>query len=176
MNRTCICSNGWPSWRAASGSGGAVLTDSGALTIRPLVAGDEPAWRGLWQAYLAFYGTTRPPEVYAATFARLISGADHEYRGLIAEQGGVAVGLAHYLFHRTCWEMSDTCYLQDLFAIPAARGMGIGRALIEGVYAAADAHGAANVYWMTAADNATAQRLYDRIAVKTPFIEYNRTA
>ncbi|NUB42826.1 GNAT family N-acetyltransferase [Fertoebacter nigrum] len=152
------------------------MTDAGNLTIRPLVAGDEAAWRGLWQAYLAFYGTTRPPEVFAATFARLTSGSAHEFRGLIAEQGGQPVGLAHYLFHRTCWETGDLCYLQDLYAVPAARGMGVGRALIEAVYAAADAHGAANVYWLTAADNATAQRLYDRMAVKTPFIEYNRTA
>ena len=54
------------------------------------------------------------------------------------------------------------------------RGKGIGRALIEAVYAAADAHGAATVYWMTQDFNATARQLYDRIATLTPFIKYQR--
>ena len=135
---------------------------------------DEAEWRRLWRAYLVFYKTELPEQVYAATFARLVSGAPGEYRGLIALWDGRPVGLAHYLFHRTCWSVADTCYLQDLFADPEVRGTGIGRKLIEAVYAAADAHGAASVYWMTQEFNHTARQLYDRIGVKTPFIEYNR--
>ncbi len=145
-----------------------------SLTIRPLTAGDEPHWRRLWTAYLAFYEVTRPEAVYAATFARLLSGAPGEYRGLLALCDGQPVGLTHYLFHRTCWAVGDTCYLQDLYADPAVRGHGVGRALIEAVYAAADAHGAASVYWMTQDFNATARQLYDRIGTKTPFIKYVR--
>ena len=146
-----------------------------ALTIRPLTAADEADWRRLWTGYLTYYETTLPEAVYASTFARLLSGAKGEYNGLLAIHAGRPVGLAHYLFHRTGWSVSDTCYLQDLFADPTVRGQGIGRALIEAVYAAADAHGAASVYWMTQDFNATARRLYDRIGVKTPFIEYNRS-
>lgn len=146
-----------------------------ALTIRPLTAADEADWRRLWTGYLTYYETTLPEEVYASTFARLLSGAKGEYHGLLAIHDGRPVGLAHYLFHRTGWSVADTCYLQDLFADPTVRGQGIGRALIEAVYAAADAHGAASVYWMTQDFNATARRLYDRIGVKTPFIEYNRS-
>ena len=145
-----------------------------ALSIRPLTAADEADWRRLWTGYLTYYETMLPEAVYASTFARLLSDAPSEYRGLLAVQGGRPVGLAHYLFHRTCWAVADTCYLQDLFADPGLRGHGIGRALIEAVYAAADAHGAVSVYWMTQDFNATARRLYDRIGVKTPFIEYNR--
>ena len=144
------------------------------LTIRALEAKDEADWRRLWRAYLDFYETELPEEVYAATFARILSGAPGEYRGLIALAGGKPVGLTHYLFHRSCWSVPDTCYLQDLYAVPEVRGTGVGRALIEAVYAAADAHGAASVYWMTQDFNHTARRLYDRIGVKTPFIEYNR--
>ncbi|MDH5530135.1 MAG: GNAT family N-acetyltransferase [Paracoccaceae bacterium] len=144
------------------------------LLIRPLVAGDEADWRRLWRGYLDYYETELPEEVYATTFVRLLSGGKGEYRGLIADLSGKPVGLAHYLVHRTCWSVNDTCYLQDLFADPAVRGKGVGRALIEAVYAAADAEGAASVYWMTQDFNTTARRLYDRIGVKTPFIEYNR--
>jgi GNAT superfamily N-acetyltransferase len=149
------------------------MTDTG-VAIRPLTEADAAEWRRLWRAYLAFYKTELPEEVYATTFARILSGAPGEYRGLVAVLGGRPVGLAHYLFHRTCWSVADTCYLQDLFADPEVRGSGVGRKLIEAVYAAADAHGAGSVYWMTQEFNHTARRLYDRIGVKTPFIEYNR--
>lgn len=145
------------------------------VTIRPLTREDEPDWRRLWRAYLDFYKTELPQAVYDATFARLTSGQPGEYRGLLAIVGGRPVGLAHYLFHRTCWSIADTCYLQDLFADPDVRGTGVGRKLIEAVYAAADAHGAGSVYWMTQDFNHTARQLYDRIGVKTPFIEYNRS-
>ncbi|MCV2868620.1 GNAT family N-acetyltransferase [Defluviimonas sp. WL0002] len=144
------------------------------LIIRAIEPSDEPDWRRLWQAYLAFYETELPEKVFQTTFARLTSGAPGEYLGLLAVQAGKPVGLAHFLFHRTCWSVADTCYLQDLFADPEVRGTGVGRALIEAVYAAADRHGASSVYWMTQEYNQTARRLYDRIGVKTPFIEYNR--
>lgn len=144
------------------------------LTIRAITPTDAPDWRRLWRDYLAFYETELPEEVFATTFARITSGQPGEYRGLLALRGGRAVGLAHYLFHRSCWSVADTCYLQDLYADPEVRGLGIGRALIEAVYAAADTEGAASVYWLTQDFNHTARRLYDRIGVKTPFIEYNR--
>jgi GNAT superfamily N-acetyltransferase len=143
-------------------------------TIRPLTAADEADWRRLWTAYLEFYETRLPEAVYAATFARLLSGARGEFRGLLAVVDGRPVGLAHYVFHRTCWAVADTCYLQDLYADPAVRGRGVGRQLIEAVYAAADTHGAASVYWLTQEFNATARQLYDRIGVVTPFIKYRR--
>ncbi|NNF92000.1 MAG: GNAT family N-acetyltransferase, partial [Boseongicola sp.] len=84
------------------------------------------------------------------------------------------VGLAHYLFHRHGWSVADVCYLQDLYADPEVRGQGIGRALIEDVYAKADAAGAPSVYWLTQDFNTQARRLYDRIGEVTPFIKYKR--
>ena len=55
-----------------------------------------------------------------------------------------------------------------------ARGTGVGRALIEAVYAAADAEGAPNVYWTTQHFNEVGRRLYDRVGRRTPFIKYER--
>lgn len=150
------------------------MTNPLPLSIRPVTAADKQAWRGLWGQYLSFYETTLPEATYASTFARLVCAGPGEYRGFLAIADGRAVGLAHYLFHRTCWAIDDTCYLQDLFADPSVRGRGVGRALIEAVYAAADLHGASAVYWMTQDFNTTARQLYDRVGVKTPFIEYNR--
>lgn len=150
------------------------MTDA-ALVIRPLEASDEADWRRIWRDYLAFYETTRPDAVYVSTFARLLSGQPNEFNGLLAVLDGRPVGLAHYLFHRTNWAIADTCYLQDLYADPEVRGRGMGRALIEAVYAAADRHGAVSVYWLTQDFNTTARQLYDRVGILTPFIRYNRS-
>ncbi|MDO6589665.1 GNAT family N-acetyltransferase [Loktanella sp. D2R18] len=142
--------------------------------IRPLQEADKSAWAALWSDYLTFYKTSLPSEVYDVTFARLIDNDPQDFTGLLAVQDGTPVGLVHFLFHRHCWRIENTCYLQDLFAAPAVRGTGVGRQLIEAVYAAADAQGAPNVYWLTQEDNHTGRQLYDRVGTLTNFIKYQR--
>lgn len=144
------------------------------LEIRPLELSDEAEWRRLWTAYLAFYETSLPEDVFRKTFARLTGEEGASMAGLLAVSGGRVVGLAHFLFHRSTWSTLDVCYLQDLYADPEVRGTGIGRALIEAVYERAAAAGAPEVYWLTQEFNTTARRLYDRIAGKTPFIVYQK--
>jgi GNAT superfamily N-acetyltransferase len=144
------------------------------IEIRPLRAGDEADWRRLWTGYLAFYETAVPEAVYRSTFARLLGEDPQDFHGLIARIDGQARGLAHFLFHRHCWRIENVCYLQDLYVDPQARGTGLGRALIDAVYAAADANGTPAVYWLTQEFNTTARQLYDRMAKVTPFIRYNR--
>lgn len=143
-------------------------------TVRPLRAEDRADWAEMWHDYLVFYETSVPDEVYDSTFARLLGDDPQDFTCFIAEQDGRAVGLVHFLFHRHNWKIENVCYLQDLFARPETRGTGVGRALIEAVYAAADAQGAPNVYWLTQHFNTTARQLYDRIAVETPFLKYQR--
>jgi GNAT superfamily N-acetyltransferase len=144
--------------------------------IRPLNQADEADWRRLWTGYLTYYESTVSEEVYTTTFARLLGDDPQDFTCLIAEVDGAPVGLTHYLFHRHAWKVENVCYLQDLYTDPSVRGTGAGRALIEGVYAAAEAAGAPTVYWLTQDFNATARRLYDRVATLTPFIKYNRPA
>lgn len=146
------------------------------MNVRTLNAGDRPAWQQLWTDYLTFYGSSVGERVYDTTFARLIGDDPQDFSCLVAEVDGSLVGLTHYLFHRHNWRVENVCYLQDLYAHPHVRGRGVGRALIEGVYAAADAAGSPGVYWLTQQDNLTAQQLYDRIATKTDFIKYQRPA
>jgi len=150
------------------------MTQPDEVSIRPLTARDEADWRRLWRAYLAFYETELPEAVYRSSFARLLADDAHEFHGRIALIEGRAVGLVHYLFHRHGWKIENTCYLQDLYTAPEQRGRGIGRALIEAVYAAADDAGAPSVYWLTQEFNTPARRLYDRVGVLTPFIKYSR--
>ena len=142
--------------------------------IRPLRAADQADWRRLWTGYLKFYQTSVPEEVYASTFARLLGDDARDFNALVAEVDGQLLGLTHYLFHRHAWKIEEVCYLQDLYVDPQARGTGLGRKLIEAVYARADAAGAPAVYWLTQDFNHEARQLYDRIAKVTPFIRYNR--
>ena len=150
------------------------MSQPNALLVRALRAEDEPVWRKLWRGYLDFYQSSVSDAVYSSTFARLLGDDPRDFNALVAEQDGRVVGLAHYLFHRHAWKVEEVCYLQDLYADPTVRGMGVGRALIEAVYAAADAQGAPSVYWLTQEFNETARHLYDRIGVLTPFIKYQR--
>lgn len=143
-------------------------------TIRPLRAEDRAEWQRLWTLYLEFYETTVPGEVYASTFQRLLADDEHEFRALVLERDGGLGGLAHYLFHRHCWKIESVCYLQDLYVDADLRGTSRGRALIEAVYAAADAQGAPSVYWLTQHFNDAGRRLYDRVATLTPFVRYTR--
>jgi GNAT superfamily N-acetyltransferase len=91
---------------------------------------------------------------------------------LVAERAGSLLGLAHFIFHRSTIHIGSLCYLQDLFTAQAARGQGVGRALIDAVYERARAAGANRVYWMTHETNALAMKLYDKVAEKSGFIVY----
>ncbi|MDE2317859.1 MAG: GNAT family N-acetyltransferase, partial [Xanthomonadaceae bacterium] len=109
---------------------------SNPLAIRPVTAADHAAWRPLWDGYNAFYGRSGsaalPEEITRRTWARFHDPAEPVH-ALVAESGGELLGLAHYLFHRSTIQIEPSCYLQDLFTAAAARGRGVGRALIERV-------------------------------------------
>ena len=107
------------------------------------------------------------------TWSRLFD-AYEPVHALVAEQAGQLLGLVHYLFHRNTAMIAPICYLQDLFTIEAARGKGIGRALIESVYERARAAGSSRVYWTTHETNLTAMKLYDQVAERSGFIQYRK--
>lgn len=141
--------------------------------IREARAGDFDEWLPLWEGYNTFYETVAPEAVTRTTWARFFDDAEPVH-ALVAEDAGRLVGLVHYIFHRSTWMIEPTCYLQDLFASPEVRGTGVGRMLIEAVYARAKAAGSTRVYWLTHETNATARRLYDRVAERSGFIQYRK--
>lgn len=146
-----------------------------AAGIRPVCRADYDGWRPLWDGYNAFYGrsgaTALPEEVTRTTWERFLDAAEPVH-ALIAELEGRVVGLAHYLYHRSTTRLHDVCYLQDLFTLPERRGLGIGRQLINGVYAAAAAAGCSRVYWQTQVTNEPGRALYDKVARHHGFIVY----
>ena len=145
------------------------------LVVREVVPGDFEQWLPLWHGYNAFYervGTTAlPHDITQTTWSRFFDPKEPVFAG-VAERDGALVGIVHYLFHRSTTLMAPICYLQDLFTSEAERGGGIGRALIEYVYARARAAGSPRVYWQTHETNAVARALYDKISARSGFIVY----
>ncbi|MGY3134730.1 GNAT superfamily N-acetyltransferase [Bradyrhizobium sp. USDA 4503] len=147
------------------------------VTIRFITRDDYAQWLPLWDGYNAFYERSGPtalaPEITAMTWERFFD-AYEPVHALVADAGGRLLGLTHYLFHRSTTAIAPTCYLQDLFTSEAARGKGVGRALINGVYAQARLAGSPRVYWQTHETNHTAMQLYDKVADKPGFVIYRK--
>ena len=150
-----------------------------AIIVRPVRPADFAAWSPLWDGYNAFYGRSGPtalaPEITHMTWARFFD-AYEPVHALVAQSGseGALLGLVHYIFHRSTTSIAPTCYLQDLFTVEAARGRGVGRALIHAVYERAREAGAARVYWQTHETNQTAMKLYDGVAERSGFVVYRK--
>lgn len=147
------------------------------LTIRFVTRNDYAQWLPLWDGYNAFYGragaTALKPEITAMTWSRFFD-AYEPVHALVAERGGALLGLTHYLLHRSTTAIEPNCYLQDLFTSADARGKGVGRALIDGVYEQARRAGCSRVYWQTHETNHTAMQLYDKVAERPGFVIYRK--
>lgn len=141
--------------------------------IREIGATERADWEPLWRGYLGFYRASQTDEAMNEAWRR-IHDPREPMHALGAYVEGRLLGIVHYLFHRSFWTTGDYCYLQDLFVSDDARGLGLGRALIEAVYERAKAAGASRVHWLTQEDNATARLLYDRIADRSGFIQYRK--
>lgn len=146
----------------------------GAQTsIKPLSEQDFEVWQRQWQGYQDFYQVDIPQATRLVTWQRLLDPEEPTF-GALAMAGGKAVGLVHWIFHRSCWTVENSCYLQDLYVSPQQRGTGVGRQLIEHVYAVAKAAGSSRVHWLTHETNNTAIQLYDRIAQRSGFVQYRK--
>lgn len=143
------------------------------IEIRRVTADDHAAWLPLWQAYLLFYNTELADAITQSTWQRFLDPSEPTHAAL-AWDGDKAVGMVHFIYHRSNWSIENSCYLQDLLVVPQMRGTGVGRQLIEFVYETARKDGCAKVHWLTHESNATAIQLYERIAERPGFIQFRK--
>ena len=127
----------------------------------------------LWQNYLSFYQASLLLEVTNATWQNIVD-SDTAIYGFGAWRGSELVGFTHVVLHPNTWNITQCCYLEDLYVNDSMRGQGIGRRLIEYVYAFADKQKCNRVYWHTQEDNAQARVLYDKVATKTDMVQYRK--
>lgn len=141
------------------------------LVLRPPTPADRAAWDRLWQGYQRFYKVAIAEAVSDLTWDRLHDAAEPMH-AMLAWQGARAVGMVHWIFHRSTWTAGPYCYLQDLYVDEDVRGSGAGRALIAYVRAEAEAAGASRLYWLTHETNTGAMKLYDKVAERSGFVQY----
>ena len=127
----------------------------------------------LMRAYAEFYEVP-PDDTRLLGIARMLIEQPHEGVQFIARsEGGEALGFATVYM---TWETLDAgrlAVMNDLFVAPAARGRGLGAALIEECRRFAGERGAGKLSWQTAPDNEVAQRLYERVgAEREEWIDY----
>ena len=77
------------------------------LDIRPVTPAEHAVWLPLWQAYQRFYQAEIPAETSALTWQRFLDPAEPLHAAL-AWQDGEAVGLVHFIYHRSCWTSGDS--------------------------------------------------------------------
>lgn len=144
-----------------------------SIKIALLSKTDYDFWLVLWQDYLSFYETALPLSIIEATWRNILDDNVAIY-GFGAWERDVLVGFTHVVLHPNTWNTTDCCYLEDLYVSENVRGQGVGRALIEQVYAFANEKGCNRVYWVTQEDNTSARKLYDDIASLTDMVQYRK--
>jgi GNAT superfamily N-acetyltransferase len=148
-----------------------IMTD---IQIRPVTEKDHAAWLPLWKAYLTFYKTELADSVSDVTWQRILDPGEPTNAAL-AWDGDKAIGMVHFIYHRSNWSIKNACYLQDLIVVPEQRGTGVGRQLIEYVYSTARENNCDKVHWLTHETNATAIQLYERIAERPGYIQFRKS-
>jgi GNAT superfamily N-acetyltransferase len=143
-----------------------------AVRVRRPGPGDREGWDRLYSGYAAFYGVSQTPEMRDRVWA-WIHDPGHEVDGLVAEGEGGLVGLAHFRAFARPLSATTGGFLDDLFVAPEARGSGAAQALIAAVAEEGRRRGWSVVRWITAADNARARAVYDRLAQATPWVTYD---
>lgn len=143
------------------------------MQLRRVTSQDIEGWMALWGAYQEFYKVSLSAELSRLTFSRLLD--ENEAMGcFVMDTGEELVGFVHYIFHRSTWTAGDYCYLQDLFVKSERRSEGLGKQLIEAVYAEAERQRCSRVYWLTHETNDAARKLYDQVADNVGFIQYRK--
>lgn len=130
-------------------------------TIRPARLADLPQLSQLFDLYRQFY--RQPPDLALAQqflHSRLAEASSHIF---VAEQGGRLLGFTQ-LYPLFCSVAARPYYLlYDLYVGADARGQGLGEALLRRAAQFGAEQGADRLELATALDNATAQRLYQRL-------------
>ena len=100
---------------------------------------------------------TPPPDEIADRIGELLDAG--ETKVLLAGDG--PEGLAVLRFRPNLWSRALECYLAELYVVPARRGQGLGRALMEASLDVARREGADRIELGTSDDDVAARALYE---------------
>jgi GNAT superfamily N-acetyltransferase len=129
------------------------------IAIRRAGPDDAAAAASLFAQYLAFYERDPSPGSVGAFLTERLKNEDSII--FLAFNGDEAVGMTQVYPTFSSLALARAWILNDLFVTPAARGTGVGRALLRRVCGEAEQAGCAYVTLETSGDNVTAQGLYE---------------
>ena len=141
--------------------------------VRDIRELDHDAWRELFRDYGVFYETGFSDLVLDGVWAWLMD-AESDVCAVVAVSEETVVGFAHYRNLPDTFTAAHAWFLDDLYVAPEHRGGGAATALIEAVAERAASDGGGTLRWITASDNATAQRVYDKVATRTSWVTFER--
>lgn len=102
-------------------------------------------------------------DAFSASARRLIEDPHTEFWLASANRGDDAAAICQIRFRHSVWTSVDDCWLEDLFVRSEARGLGLGRALVQRVLERASERGCARVELDTNEDNHAAVGLYESL-------------
>lgn len=112
-------------------------------------------------AFRDHYGRDWPSaNAFLAGVERLIETPDCEFLLAAADEDSPPRGVCQIRFRFGIWHASTDCWLEDLFVEGEARGLGLGRALVEAVLDSARARGSRRVELDVSEGNSSALALY----------------
>ena len=88
------------------------------------------------------------------------------FETLLCLRGRAPIGFALYYFTYSTFLGRPTLYLEDLFVLPAARGQGAGRALLEALARIAVRRGCGRVEWTVLDWNQPSIRFYEALGAR----------
>jgi putative acetyltransferase len=132
------------------------------ITVRPIQQSDNPTLATIIRNTLAEFGANHPGTVYFddATdhLFELFSKEHSTY--FVAEMNGEIVGGGG--IYPTDGLPADTCELVKMYLLPEARGVGLGRSIIEKCLETARQYGFAQIYLETMPELHLALRVYEK--------------
>ncbi|MGN6426231.1 MAG: GNAT family N-acetyltransferase [Leifsonia sp.] len=142
-------------------------------TVRRVEDNEFFTWLDLYTGYGEFYENPVTDEKALLVWSWLTDKDNDLEAWFAVDDEGAPIGLAHVREFARPLDGSKGLYLDDLFVLPDARGEGAGTALLEHLRDQARERGLSVVRWITAKDNETARRLYDKVAEKTKWVTYD---
>lgn len=136
------------------------------LAVRPARSADAPAMLRLIKALAAYERAEEKVEATERSLRATLFGREAVAHAHVATIGGEVVGLAVWFLTFSTWTGRPGLYLEDLIVDEAARGRGVGRALLRALARKAQARGFARLDWQVLDWNEPAKDFYRAIGAK----------
>ena len=144
--------------------------------IEEISENDYENWKFIFKKYLLFYNSKLSEKIIRYSWNNIINKDEAIYCLGCYETSRnnkkQLVGIMNFIYHKSTWSENNVCYLEDLFILEAYRSKGYASALLNHLTKICNINNIDRIYWKTKFDNHIAQSLYDKVAIKTDFLEY----